>query len=323
MSAVTLQHSLERVVIIPRNGYVNRIQAWASAAILAEELSVPLLVHWAPEPVAPAAADEIFEISLQDLGFIDRAGLDSIVKTPHELLPRYLHSFEEQGLVVLAGHDQGEQVFMSALAERLNSGSSIKTLLIIAGGNFYMVGTEQESKLARSRFYRQIPWKAQIGSNTHSAIASHSPYFAIHLRSTDRSREAPTRRQLKKALRALVATPGSHRLFVAADTNEAKRFWAEYAQALGIDAWSFTDMQLDRANSLAVIDAMTDWVTLGHSQALIYSATSSFGEEAAVATGNYEGSVGITASRLLMTYRDLRKLASNAIAYLQRMIQKK
>lgn len=44
-----MDHHLDRIVVVPRNGYVNRLQGWASAAILAAQLDASLHVLWEPE----------------------------------------------------------------------------------------------------------------------------------------------------------------------------------------------------------------------------------------------------------------------------------
>lgn len=312
---MALHHSLERVVIIPRNGYINRIQALASAKILADQLEVPLSVFWEPEPIAPAACDALFDVDARLFHFIDKAELTALIPDSHEHLPRYLNVLKDEGVIVLAGHDRGEQVFMNELKEQLRDQNLVHTLLIIAGGNFHLTGTDHESRLARERLYKEIPWSREIKRRSSVALASHPHFVALHLRSTDRSREAPTRRQLKKALRVVSTTTGIRECFIAADTSMARNFWQNYATSIDLDPWSIQDANFDRAQSSSAIDAMVDWIILGRSQRLIYSASSSFGEEAAVATGNYGNCIPLTAHAVVMRWRDVQRYFIALINY--------
>ena len=57
--------SVPNVVVFPRNGYANRLQAWASAAIVLE-WGAPLKVCWEEEAVCPANASSLFRSAGRD-----------------------------------------------------------------------------------------------------------------------------------------------------------------------------------------------------------------------------------------------------------------
>ena len=61
---------MKQIVIIPRNGYINRLQAMASAQILADQVGAELKVAWAPQDAAPAQARMVFNSALIGSDFI-------------------------------------------------------------------------------------------------------------------------------------------------------------------------------------------------------------------------------------------------------------
>ena len=99
--------NLQRVIVVPRNGYINRIQAWASSATLATELGASCSVMWEPETVAAAAASDLFRDDAIASTFITAHELTTLLGQPHDSLPRYLTVMRPKGVVVLAGHDRG------------------------------------------------------------------------------------------------------------------------------------------------------------------------------------------------------------------------
>jgi len=309
-----VEHSLDEIVLVPRNGYVNRLQAWASADILASQLNAPLRVIWEPEDAAPASAELFFESELLRQAFRDRRYLDALVNSPHESLPRYLNLDVERRLVVLAGHDQGEQIFMSQLTSILAHPCAPRTLLIIAGGVFHLPGQDDPIH-QRYRFYRWIKWRQEIDERVRVATTAHPEYVAVHIRGTDRSREAPPSRALRCGLQRLLDSTGQTRLFIAADTADSRDRWADIAQRMGFAPWWATSVEHDRSRPSAGTDAIVDWRLLGAAESLVYTTTSSFGHEAAVATGHFANCIPLAATPARQRARAGLDLARVAVTY--------
>lgn len=108
--------SLQRVIVVPRNGHANRLKAWASSAILAAEIHSSPEVCWAPEPDAAATADTLFPPHLIARPFISDQTLQAKLGILPSLLPRNLTVDAARGLTLLKGHDLGEQALMPELA---------------------------------------------------------------------------------------------------------------------------------------------------------------------------------------------------------------
>lgn len=310
-------HALDRVVVVPRNGYINRLQAWASSAILAAELDVPLSVTWEPESVAPAAFTDLFIPDRPGVGLLSTDALsERLGKDPADLRP-YLTVDESRRLVVLAGRERGEQEFMPALAAALGHPCGPTTLVIIAGGKFHLPGSTGFAE-QRRHFYRQLPWSAAVSAGTKHAVADRGDFIGLHIRETDRAITAPTRRALRAAIIALADRTGVRSVFIAADTTAARRRWLGEVAALGLSGWAAPEPELDRSSARAGVDALVDWRVLGRSMALVYSRESSFGEEAAVSTGFGCPSIPLAASTPHQRSRLAAAIGRAAVTYPQR-----
>lgn len=300
-----ITHHLERIIVVPRNGYANRLQAWASAAILGAELDVPVSVLWEPQPVATASATDLFGARVVQRSFITGVQVDAIVGVGHEELPRYLHVDRERGTVSLAGHDLGEQAFMDRLGWALADDCRPHTLLVIAGGKFHLPEAEGFTR-QRAVFYSTLEWSEPINLHVSQLLADRPPYLGLHIRQTDRSSTAPPARAIRHALNGLHDGTGLESLFIAADTEQAREQWRAIATLHGLTPWTSEATAFDRAEVEAGVAALVDWIVLGRSRALVYSAASSFGEEAAVATGHADDCLALSASPALRRLRDAR-----------------
>lgn len=300
-----IAHHLQRIIVVPRNGYANRLQAWASAAILGAELDVPVSVVWEPERIAPASADALFAPHRVTMSFIEAAELTAVLGRAHTDLPRSLHVDPDRRIVWLAGHDRGEQAFMEQLGWALADQSRPHTLVIIAGGHFHVPDATAFER-QRQLFYGQLEWSEPIATRVSSLLADRGPYLGLHLRGTDRSRSAPTSRALHTAIDNLRYTTGLRALFIAADTAQTRHHWFTVAEQDGFAPWSSDSDAFDRTTEAAGLDALVDWILLGHAWAIAYSAESSFAHEAAVATGHRSECIALSASAGRQRLRGVR-----------------
>ena len=320
MGVVSHRPSLERVIVIPRNGYLNRIQAWASASILAAEFDVPVRVLWEHERIAPASPQDLFESGLVNASFIGRSDVDSLLGQNHEDLPRYLTCLPEVGVAVLAGHDQGEQPFIADLETLIREESWLRTLIIIAGGKFHLDSPHDFTR-QREVFYQQLRWSNEVDTRVRTDLNGRGPFNALHLRGTDHALSAPTRRQVREALKELRSQSKVTELFIAADSADTLAHWTSVAQNLGFKPWSASGISLERASAAAGVDALVDWRLLANSESLIYSAVSTFAEEASVASGHRDDALALTASPTTRRMRTIRRGLTAVITYPSRTLK--
>ncbi|HEY7823089.1 MAG TPA: hypothetical protein VIG24_09660 [Acidimicrobiia bacterium] len=255
-----------------------------SSAALAAEWDAALSVCWEPEPIAPAAVGDLFD-SRTLHQWMSSDEVAELCGVRHQELPRYLTHVPERSLVVLAGHDRGEQVFIPELLELVNASPQQLVVVIIAGGTFGNAD-EQRQQRYRHEFYRRLPWNGLITERVESVIGEHSNFLGLHIRQTDRSRQAPTSRQVIAAVQQLKDVTGLSSMFVAADTAPALVEWQQILGDMGLHAWTAGTSDHARDSVDAGIAALVEWQVLGRARGLVFSAASSFGAEAAVAAGD-------------------------------------
>jgi len=313
---------VKQIVVIPRNGYVNRLQSMASAQILANRLECELLTCWEPETAAPASIESIFSSDLVCSQFITHSAFLALTgMEPHRVEP-YLGVLELSvgtKAISLAGLDRGEQHFMRALQELIAVHPEVELLVISSGGRFALEGSPNETywdsvgfQEQRRAWYQTLPFTAEIKSLSNVSAES-EPFIGLHLRYTDRSHQTPTRKQISAAIGQVQSKTGVSKVFIASDSRVERDYWAQRLSADGHECWWHQTVGARRDQESGVIAALADWRTLGTSRAVVFFTESTFGYEAAVATGNFSDSIGLAPSTLLSRWIRTRILLTNIV----------
>jgi len=311
---------ISAVVIVPRNGYANRLQAWASASALADSIGASTRVFWEPEGVAAADPFDLFDAPWFESLSISKEDLNDLVGGDHDSVPRYLTHDVVRSVMYLAGHDLGEQAFIPELIKLGKSLSTPHTLVIIAGGKFHTVDASH-ARAARQEFYQSLRWNAAINEVVEPLTLRHGPYVALHIRTTDRSIEAPGRTSIRRALEQVRGASAGRSLFVCADTAHSRRTWSKEAQRLGFDTWTVEEVEYDRSIPANGVSAMVDWLLLADAEMVIHPRDSTFSSEAAVAGGTWRVSVPLTAAPWLRSSRQVQRFLRDAAAFPRRRFQ--
>lgn len=310
--------SVQRVVVVPRNGYINRLQATASASIIADQLGAEMAVCWLPQEAAPAARDTVFG-SDSSLKFVSEPELTEILGFGLEAFPHYVnsHVVSEVGRVVtFAGHERGEQPLMTQLAQELQS-SDWEVLVILAGGRFsFETGSQSNEwdsemfRTARESWYQTLELAPEIENSVNSIPSE--PFIGMHLRYSDRSHQAPSRSEIQRAVVSKCQQLGLNRVFVASDSLKEREYWRKLLPTLGIFPWVLeTENCSEHAGAQL---ALADWRVLGRSQSLVYFAKSSFGYESAVASGKFTESIALEPNKLVSTGVQAKSLIANVLS---------
>jgi hypothetical protein len=217
----SIHTALERIVIVPVNGYANRLQAWASASILGASIGVPVSVHWRPQDIATSPPEMLFDDQLIKSTFTTSADLPRAYADPLTQVPVGLHFSAKSGVVTLAGRERGEQVYMPELMQIIDTQRTVRTLIIVAGGLFNL---EASSTFTRQRqgFYRSIAWDRSIQETVERLTEQRGPYLALHSRKTDRSLDVATSRSMRKALKRMAQQRKLQSIFITADSQSSK-----------------------------------------------------------------------------------------------------
>ena len=298
--------------MIPVNGYINRLQAWASAQSVAAALGAEFSCLWIPEPVAPAPLELLFDTPPPRGAFADMATVGTEWAVDPADVPRYLHANPEKGVITLAGHDQGEQVFMAQLEALMNDPRAPRSLVIKAGGAFHLPSASNPTQ-DRVDFYRSLPWAASVRAGLASNQRDRGSYLGLHIRGTDRARSAPTERAIVRAVLDLANRTAMTSVFIAADTQASRDVWTAWAQDQGLSSWTSGVSELDRSQAKAGIGALVDWHILADAHSMVFARESSFGAEAAIQNVDPHLSIALGATAPRRLARDVGALSRNVV----------
>lgn len=286
-------------MIVPRNGYVNRLQAIVSAQTLAHSLGATLGIGWERQPAAPVDVGAVLDPRAVKAEFLDVARSLTGARQAAEVPVGITRGSD--GVVFLAGGMAGEQVLMPALRRELEEG--INELVIVAGGKFWLPGdqhltTQQadEFRSVRRELYSDLRLNAEIEDQA-SKVVSQLPqrFLGLHLRYSDRNQQAPSKNSIREALNA-VRDDVEGNVYIAGDDLSRVAEWRRWLGQHGWNTWANETSQADVESRKA--DALVDWRILGAAHRLVYFAESSFGEEAAVASGHFDDSRGLECNRV-------------------------
>jgi hypothetical protein len=290
--------AVESVVLFPRNGLINRIQAMASTQLLGDALSAPMRTCWTDCGYLTTPADEVFDSSFVNKHFTSvEAASEQGIRVKD--IPLYL---SQQGkLIGLRGHDRGEQALLDSCLDLIGRALTPTTLVIVAGGSFHVVregrGEPDEYRLfleAKRDYYRGLPLHPAIEHRVQTTLTGNpAPFVGLHLRYSDLAHQAPFTTTIVRALRNLTKQQGVRRVFIASDSRPALRNWMQRVARMGLEPWA-----LDASGLTGSQAALADWRLLGASQALVHFAGSSFSTEAAVAAGAWDSSIALPAHPL-------------------------
>lgn len=283
-----------KVIVVPVNGYINRLQAIASASTIASQIGWDFQICWLPEDGIACPGEVLFSPEYIQDSMISESDFRSIfgfapLETPNLLTYTDLD-------IYLRGHVHGEQLYMKDLGKLLRMDAARQRLVIVAGGRFFLdefdsLPDSLTNQNQRRHYYQMVTWSEDIQNGLAKNLSMlPDSYIGLHIRTTDRSIEKPSLTQLRRQLRRAYIVSGIKAVYIAADTEVARDLWAEIAVELGLEPHSQeSGLGHTRSDREAAISAMIDFLTLGRSSALVYTPQSSFGHEACVMSGYYPG----------------------------------
>jgi hypothetical protein len=286
---------MREILIIPVNGYLNRLQAVASTYSLSLELGACFKVLWLKDSIASTDLSSLFAEEFIQKYFVDLCYVSTKYSINDILdIPLYLNIDEERKVITLVGHDKGEQFFMNQLNLLVNNIEYKDFSIIIKAGGKFSLSNAPDFIENRRFFYNNILFASDI-YNFVNQKKFKLPYLGLHLRTTDRSIHSPTRRQLINYLLKLQQELGINHVFLASDNSNYDAKFTKNLNALGFDVFKANTDILDRIHPEAGRQAMIDWLILSRSVATAYHKDSSFSQEAAILNINSEKSRGFLA----------------------------
>jgi hypothetical protein len=319
---------IRRVLVFPVNGYLNRLQALASAALLARQFEAPLHVCWTHFSMVPGPPSDTFAAGWCDEFILTEDQARSAFHVGLDDVPRYVTTSADGTWIGLRGHDLGEQALMGELLAALEAAPAPVDLVIVAGGSFDITdpaaleGQWSETFLAAKRdFYRALPLNPAIEAAACEFSSSHPRgYLGLHLRYSDRAHQAPTPWAIKRALARQAAETGLTDVFIASDSGRARADWARRVEGMGLRPFHLSGSFAALGAATSAGPALGDWRVLGGSARVVFFAESSYSVEACVASGTWGSSDALPTSRArALGHRGLT-LAKSALTYPSRRL---
>ncbi len=299
---------MREIIIMPVNGYVNRLQAIASCYDLSLFFTIPFKILWVEETVASASINSLFGSNFIKNYFIDFNYIISKYNYDIHNIPLFLNVNKDRKIITLVGHDKGEQFFMNEL-DKLVKNFAYKdfSIIIKAGGKFSVLNSHRFVE-NRKTFYRNIDFAYDI-TQFVSQRKFKLPYLGLHLRTTDRSINSPTKKQMLNYLLRLRHELNINKVFLSSDNSLVSMQYSKEISSLGFDIIKANPNVLDRANPKAGKQALIDWILLSRSIASVYHKESSFSQEAAILNIKFEKSRGFLAPYFLRIPRFIFSLS--------------
>lgn len=177
-------------------------------------------------------------------------------------------------------HPNGEQEFLRTFL-RMAKDSPNKRLVIRSGGLFG-IGGKGESEKSRRTIYQEFVWMPEVSEGL-KALNLDKPYVGLHIRGTDLLHLAPSETRLENSIVNLTRSLNVRHVYVSADNQSSQEHWQRRLEKLDLRV-SFQPNVLFSQDATGLITSAIDFLTLSGSEAMVYSHTSSFGQESAIQT---------------------------------------
>ncbi len=305
-----------RVIAIPRNGLGNRLQMLSSSDYIAEGLGTNLEVIWTHQAVFPSDYSAVFK-EIEGITFLNSANPEI----------RNFRSFTNHDVVTntitMKNLRAGDQIFIPKLREFLDRCTASTTLLIESGEKFWLKGgryfsDSNEFRIIRKNFYQRIVYSDAVKKLVQErSIGLTDEYWAVHLRETDRLREALP---IERVVKAIISSEGIHSLssesvYIASDNEKRGMELKNRLHQLGIKTVFHADMNRDRLSLDESVESMADWVLLSRASRIVSYGSTTFSYEAAVAGGTFDRRIHIKDSIVRKTKRNVSKELLNLKLY--------
>jgi hypothetical protein len=301
--------SKKYLIVLPVNGYMNRIQAIVSGWLLATQLNYEFKVYWVPEKNAPSNVDDIFNADFLQNYFIDSNQWKIFSTLGPNNFPKYLTFLN--GDVFIQGLDKGEQKFIQRMVN-VEIKNHTRNIYIKGGSNFYatIFNDFTSFQISKKNLFHVNLFSADllVDFNKFKSILP-SNYIGLHLRSTDRIFEFPPDKKLLRKILEISVLIDTRDVFIATDNPIVLEKWSELLRHNGLIVHAQTNITYDRTNLGSAKSALLDWLALVNCTSLIQTGFSTFSEEAFVYSESISSKSNIKNNPIkILVYRSFRWL---------------
>lgn len=278
---------IERMIVVPVNGFGNRLRGLAAMVDLSTRLERPLLVHWPSGLGMPSDHRGVFDPSTP-LEFIGADEFRVLTGRTLSQIHPYVSSEPSTRTTFLRADILGEQRFIADIIERESEATESRQLVVIAGNHFSpAVRHQDDAQIAlapsKQHLYRSLRFVPDVQAVLDAAVLPTS-FNALHLRFGDRSRGAPSDSDIWAAVAWVANSSTSSGLpwFVASDSREHLDRWVTRLQAHDLETVVLSDGERGRDRDSGIHLALAEWTMLSRADSLVYFRHSTFATEAAV-----------------------------------------
>ena len=240
---------MQKLILEPVNGLMNRFRSIASAKILSEFTNRDFMLNWKPEYVCNIGISDLVEDGFFNIGYdLNR----------HDC---YYHSGPEKG---------SEQPFVQDMIS-----TEQETIYLLAGGNFIPTGMSiSDFNNKKSDFYKSIPFVDRIKNESNEFISKNSDYIGIHLRYTDRIEYSPNIEYVEN-----IISSNDTNIFICSDDRSILN---DLKSKFGDKILTYNITNLNRSSADGSQQSIIEWLLLANSKKIYYSTGSSYSYEACI-----------------------------------------
>lgn len=276
------------------------MRAMASAYIWAEKNQFELKILWSSSDVLNCPPRMLFHSDFVNSYFLDASNVyeDFLNRRSEE----FYFDAKEKALFVAGGHS-GEQAHLANIQKHIKEGNEEKAIVLKAGGLFHECFSPKcpdcsNFQLMRSIVYEKMGVSNQVKNEISQIQAAlKSSYLAIHVRTTDFSRDK--RVSLKRLERELLKTVSrfsdTNQIYICGDSPEEIIELGLRLEERGLEVIKRHQIDFRRQSESNTRSALTDFWILSSAKAIVFSNHSSFAYEAAVLGGTVKDSRGLNA----------------------------
>jgi len=256
-----------KLIIIPINGFCNRIRAIISAKIIADDLNIPLYIKWkSNKNICNCAYNDIFgdNSNLWNITDEDTGTFKSGIKY-------------NNNICTLKGEQRGEQYYITNFYE-----NDCFKKIIKSGGNFYYTKNYNLNQFNDKKYelYKLIKFN-DIIYNKYNELLIDKPkeYIGIQLRSKDFFfKQMYLTINIEFLIDKLLKCTNDNILLI----DDEKDFINKYKSILikhNLNIYT-SDIDYDRNSVIGLQLGVVDFLLLSNSKYLFVTKESSFGNEA-------------------------------------------
>lgn len=272
------------LTVIPKNGLGNRFRGMASGWSLAQGLGRDLEVLWEPFDGSATRPNDLFETPEQFRFITSEEAAARGIRSKN--IPIYLSELPE--LISLRGYDKGEQPFIREFVGLVKAHPSRPA--VIAAGNFFHPNAgnqggnsgvlETLTRPDRAALLNNLRFKQSILERA-AKVRPVGNYLGLHLRWTDRRKEAASPKRLLRTAMAISRRNKIKNIFICSDDAAIRSQAVEELEKAGFHVF-FNPFPPARRDVEGEKQAVVDFINLMHAGILVGSHASTFSTEAAL-----------------------------------------